>query len=289
MLKVFSHHNIFVARILIIILQLSILCRPDQIGLPYRIRVFLHRFHQRIVRRPPGTEKRTALSVYDQFRNICHRTEHKAIIQQLLFIQFSHSGKCFFYLRLNRPVNHCAVLLQNPLLRKCIVGCKNCIQLKFITISCFSGQIGMAHQADGVAFSVISGILFHKCPYDLYSLLHGIRRFKPKLVHPVPAQPQQIRAVSKAWLRKRHQPSVDHRRIQRRHLVAVIHRLYSVAGAVFQCLAQISNHSLFGKPDQSLPIFYDHDIRKLSRCDRHINVCRILILHCLEYILVLDI
>ena len=44
-----------------------------------------------------------------------------------------------------------------------------------------------------------------------------------------------------------------------------------------------------GKPDQSLPIFYDHDIRKLSRCDRHINVYRILILHCLEYILVLDI
>ena len=211
MLKVFSHHNVFVARILIIILQLSILCRPDQIGLPYRIRVFLHRFHQRIVRRPPGTEKRTALSVYDQFRNICHCTEHKAIIQQLLFIQFSHFGKCLFYLRLHRAVNHCAVLLQNPLLWKCTIGCKKCIQLKFITISCFSGQIGMAHQANGVAFSVISGILFHKCPYDLHSLLHRIRCFKSQLVHPVPAQPQQIRTVYKTRLRKRHQPSVDHR------------------------------------------------------------------------------
>ena len=45
-------------------------------------------------------------------------------------------------------------------------------------------------------------ILFHKCPYDLHSLLHRIRCFKSQLVHPVPAQPQQIRTVYKTRLRE---------------------------------------------------------------------------------------
>ena len=289
MFKLRAHHHIFVAGLLIVIPDLPILRGGQQIGLPLRVRVLPSGIHQRIVWRPPGAKKGAALTGNYKLGDIAHIAEHEIFIQHAFRIELSQISQRLLRLRLYGAIGHISLRIAHPLLGERIKRGENRIQLKLVIVSALSRQISVTDQTDGVPFPVSARILFHKGADNFYGVLHRFRFLKSQLVHPVLPEPQQVRPVHEARLRKGHQLSVHHCRIQRGHLIAVIHLDQPVAGAVLKRLREIRDHAASGQLNQRLPVLHHHHVGQLPGSDCHPHIGSILLLTLLEHILILDV
>ena len=218
---------------------------------PFSVFICLINIHQRIVRRPPESKKRSAFAAHHQISQIILCPECKILIQHPAFIQFMQITQSISGLFCHRSIDNLSILV-DPFAGACPKFVKN--RINGIAGTGTSHQVCITDKADRLLSFCCSHPVLYKCLHDIKGIFQSLWLFKPQLVYPVFAEPHQTRSMICDRLRDSHQLSVKFHRLQKTASIAFEHFLDPFGGTVLIHLRQILNQIVFYEFLEHIPV-----------------------------------
>ena len=125
MFVAFSHSYIQSVIISFVFLHLIFVFLREKIRFPHGFLISVVGLHQRIVRRPPLTEKSAAFSFRNEFRQVVFCAQEKLAVQNSFCVQTVHISQCTLGLFCNRAIGNLSALSCYPFPRLCVKHGKN--------------------------------------------------------------------------------------------------------------------------------------------------------------------